>query len=239
MPGNSRRQRPDDAERTAVAGRFLRCVGRPDEAVDHIEWARVGLTRGLGRDSTDALAARLSQALNLLAIERYQEAKAAAEDVLLVYEDRLGDSHPHSLICRLDLATALCIEEDFVSAGTEADTAVRGLQHRLGDDHPYTLAARMVLATVLARQSHLAKARDLEEQVLIGRQRVLRNDHPDTLRCRANLLLTEQELGMDGAAGKRQQVLAALGALVGSEHPDVTTALSRRRLLCAIDPPLY
>ena len=68
---------------------------------------------------------------------------------------------------------------------------------------------------------------------------MLRDDHPDTLRCRANLLLTEQELGVEGAAGKRQAVLAALGALIGPEHPDVTTALSGRRLLCAIDPPPY
>jgi hypothetical protein len=68
---------------------------------------------------------------------------------------------------------------------------------------------------------------------------VHRDDHPDTLRCRANLLLTEQELGVEGAAGKRQEVLAALGALIGPEHPDVTTALSRGRLLCVIDPPPY
>lgn len=233
-----------DNDRTTLNARLLlgvalRCVGRPDAAADHIEWARVGLTRGFGRDSNDALAARLSQALNLLAMERYREAKAAAEEVLLVYEERLGDSHPHSLICRLDMATALCLEEDFVSAMTEAETAASGLQDRLGDDHPYTLAAQMVLATVLARQGQLRRARDLEEQVVIGRERVLREDHPDTLRCRANLLLTEQELNVDGAAGKRQEVLAALSALIGPEHPDVTTALSRGRLLSAIDPPPY
>jgi tetratricopeptide (TPR) repeat protein len=233
-----------DNDRTTLNARLLlgvalRCVGRPEAAADHIEWARVGLTRGFGRDSTDALAARLSQALNLLAIEHYREARATAEEVLVVYEERGGDSHPHSLICRLDIATALCLDEDFVSARTEAETADSGLRDRLGEDHPYTLAARMVLATVLARQGHLARAMELEEQVVIGRERVLRGDHPDTLRCRANLLLTEQELGVEGAAGKRQEVLAALGTLIGPEHPDVTTALSRGRLLCAIDPPPY
>jgi tetratricopeptide (TPR) repeat protein len=233
-----------DNDRTTLNTRLLlgvalRCAGRPDEAVGHIEWARVGLTRGFGRDSTDALAARLSQALNLLALGRYREAKATAEEVLMVYEERGGALHPHSLICRLDLVTALCLDEDFVSARTEAETAASGLQDRLGDGHPYTLAARMVLASVLARQGHLAMARDLEEQVVIGREGVLRHDHPDTLRCRANLLLTEQDLGVEGAAGRRQEVLAALGALIGPEHPDVTTALSRGRLLCVIDPPPY
>jgi tetratricopeptide (TPR) repeat protein len=233
-----------DNDRTTLNARLLlgvalRCAGRPDAAADHIEWARLGLTRGFGRDSTDALAARLSQALNLLAIERYGEAREAADRVLVVYEERLGDSHPHSLICRLDIATAQCLDDDFVSGRTEAETAASGLRDRLGDDHPYTLAARMVLATVLARQGHLFEARELEEQVVVGRERALRDDHPDTLRCRANLLLTEQELGVEGAAGKRQEVLSALGALIGTEHPDVTTALRRGRLLCAIDPLPY
>jgi len=222
-----------------LLGMALRCVGRTQESADHIEWARLGLTRSFGRDSTDALAARLSQALNLLATERYREARMVAEEVLAVYEERLGDTHPYPLICRLDIATALCLDEDLVSARTEAEAAASGLRDRLGDDHPYSLAAQMVVAAVLARQGHLATARDLEEQVLIGRQRQLRDDHPDTLRTRANLLLTEQELGVEGAAGKRQEVLAALGALIGSEHPDVTTALRGGRLLCAIDPLPY
>lgn len=223
-----------------LLGVALRCAGRPEAAADHIEWARVGLTRGFGRDSTDALAARLSQALNMLAMKRYREARAAAEEVLVAYEDRVGESHPHSLICRLDIASALCLDEDFAGARSEVEIAADGLRDRLGADHPYSLAARMVLATVLARQGHLREARDLEQQVVSGRERVLRHDHPDTLRCRANLLLTEHELKVNGAVGKRQQVLAALGGLIGSQHPDVTTALSSKgRLLCAIDPPPF
>ncbi len=222
-----------------LLGVALRCVGRTEAAGSHIEWARTGLTRGFGRDSTDALAAKLSQALNLLAIGHFREGRTAAEEVLVVYQDRLGDSHPHPLICRLDIATALCLDGDFVSARTEAEIAVNGLQGRLGDEHPYALAAQMVLATVLARQDNLPEARNLEEQVVSGRERALREDHPDTLRCRANLLLTEQELKEAGAAGKRQQVLAALGALIGPEHPDVTTALRGGRLLAMIDPPPF
>lgn len=219
-----------------LLGVALRCDGHPDKASDHIEWATLGLTGGFGRDSADALAARLSQAMNLLAMRRHREARTAAEEVLVVYEDRLGQSHPHALICRLDIATALCLEEDLVNAKTEAEAAASGLKDKLGEDHPYTLAAHMVLATVLARQGKLQAARSLEEQVVTGRERVLFEDHPDTLRCRANLLLTEQELGVEGAAGKRQEVLEKLGQSIGSEHPDVTTALRGGRLLCAIDP---
>jgi tetratricopeptide (TPR) repeat protein len=219
-----------------LLGVALRCAGEVDKAADHIEWARLGLTRGFGRDSTDALAARLSQALNQLAMGHHREARTAAEEVLVVYQDRVGDSHPHSLICRLDIATALCLDEDLVSARAEAEAAAQGLTARLGEDHPYALAAHMVTATVLARQGQLSKARALQEEVVTGRERVLGEGHPDTLRSRANLLLTEQELGVEGAAGKRQEVLASLGTLIGHEHPDVTTALRGGRLLCAIDP---
>ena len=233
-----------DNDRTTLKSRLaygvaLRCAGRSAEAADHIARARDGLIRGFGQESTDALAARLSQALTLLATGRYRQAKQAVEEVITVYAERGGSEHPHTLIGRVDLATALCLDEDFVGARMEADAAASGLQKRLGDHHPYTLAARMVLAAVLARQGHLAQARDLEEQVAVGRERVLRDDHPDTLRCRANLLLSELELGIEGAAGKRNEVIAKLGALIGSEHPDVTTALRPGRLLCAIDPPPY
>jgi len=233
-----------DNDRTTLNARLLlgvalRCVGNSEAATGHIEWARVGLTRGFGRDSTDALAARLSRALNLLAIGHYREARMAAEEVLVVYEERVGDSHPHSLICRLDIATSLCLDEEFVNARTEAETAESGLRARLGDDHPYTLAAGMVLAAVLARQGQLASARDLEERVVTQRERVLGDAHPDTLRSRANLLLTENELGIEGAAGKRQEVLAKLGEVIGHGHPDVSTALRPGRLLCDIDPPPY
>jgi MinD-like ATPase involved in chromosome partitioning or flagellar assembly/tetratricopeptide (TPR) repeat protein len=222
-----------------LLGVALRCVGRTEAAGTHIEWARNGLTRGFGRNSTDALSARLSQALNLLAVGQVRAGRAEAEEVLVIYQERLGDSHPLPLICRLDIATALCLEGDFVGARIEAETAAIGLQSRLGDEHPYTFAAQMVLATVLARQGRLTEARDLEQKVVSGRERVLRDDHPDTLRCRANLLLSEQELKTSGAADKRQQVLDALSELIGSEHPDVTTALRGNRLLATIDPPPF
>jgi tetratricopeptide (TPR) repeat protein len=233
-----------DNDRTTLNARLLlgvalRCAGRPAAAADHIEWAKAGLAQGFGRDSTDALAARLSQALNLLALERYGEARAEAEGVLMIYERRVGGSHPHSLICRLDIATTLCLDEEFASAKVEAEIAANGLADRLGAEHPYSLAARMVLATILARQGHLRRARDMEEEVVNERELVLGLDHPDTLRCRANLLLTEREIGDKREAGKRQEVLAALGALIGSEHPDVTVALRPGRLLCAIDPPPF
>ena len=219
-----------------LLGVAQRHAGHLEPAVAHIDAARTGLTRGFGRDSSDALACRLSQALTLLAMHRNPEARTVAEDVLAVYEERLGRDHPHSLICRLNIATALCLEEDYPGAEAMVRSAVEGLEGRLGEAHPYTLAAKMVLATVLARQGEFTEAGELEELVMTGRAQVLGPQHPDTLRCRANLLLTRHTQGVEGASGERQAVIEELATMLGGEHPDVTTAVSGGRLLCTIDP---
>ena len=226
-----------------LLGVAQRCSGNPELAESHIDGARIGLTRGFGKDigidSSDALACRLSQALNWLAMDRYPEARAAAEEVLAVYEERLGSTHPHSLICRLNIATAWCLQENYPAAESEAESAVEGLQERLGAAHPYTLAAKMVLASVLAKRGDLTGARKLEDVVAAEREQVLGPQHPDTLRCRVNQLLTQHEQGVEGALRKRQAVIWDLGVLIGNEHPDVTSVMAGNRLLCVIDPPPF
>jgi tetratricopeptide (TPR) repeat protein len=230
-----------DDDRITLNARLLlgvahRCAGNADAAESHIDAASTGMARGFGSDSSDALACRLSQALNWLAMHRIEDARTAAEEVLTVYEGRVGAAHPHSLICRLNISSALCLEEDYSAAETEARSAAEGLQDRLGPAHPYTLAANMVLASVLAFQGRLAEAQDLDEMVATEREATLGPQHPDTLRCRANLLLTKHQLGVDGVLKERQAVIGELAEMLGSEHPDVTTVISGGRLLCAIDP---
>jgi hypothetical protein len=234
-----------DSDRNTLNARLLlgvaqRCTGHPDQAEVNISSARTGLTRGFGPDSSEALACRLSQALNWVAEGRYAEARESAQQVLAVYRDalRLEANHPHCLICRLNIASVLCLERDYPAAKSEAQIAAEGLEARLGAAHPYTLAAKMVLASVLASpdDGDLARAAAIEEEVVGQRERVLGARHPDTLRCRVNLLLTQQALQIEGAAAKRQAVIDELGALLGFTHPDVVTARADDRILAAIDP---
>jgi hypothetical protein len=212
-----------------------RCTGRPDLAAPHIDAARDELTRGFGRDSNDALSCRLSQAINLLALQRAQEAQTQAEELLAVYEERVGAEHPHSLICRLNLSSAMYAQDEFRTALVHARRAADGLRDRLGAGHPYTLSATMMLASLLAREDDLAHAAALEEHIVAERARILGRRHPDTLRARANYLLTWHEMG-NAAPGERQAVIAELARLLGEDHPDVTTTVSSRRLLCVVDP---
>jgi tetratricopeptide (TPR) repeat protein len=230
----------DDARITLNACLWLgiaqRYAGSPEQAGSNIGTAMHGLIRGFGRESGDALASRLSHALNQLALDRIRDGRVAAEEVLASYLDRVGEAHPHSLICSLNIATALCLEDDYAAAQAHVQRAVGGLESRLGPDHPYTLAAKLVQASVLARTGALADAEAMDEQVAAGRARVLGPQHPDTLRCRANLLLTQAELGNRGATADRQQVIEELTMVLGAEHPDVRGAHRQRRLLCVIDP---
>jgi MinD-like ATPase involved in chromosome partitioning or flagellar assembly/tetratricopeptide (TPR) repeat protein len=219
-----------------LLGVAKRCAGQAGQAEDLIVAAEAGLSDAFGPDSSDALAGRLSQGLNWLALKRYAEGRTMAESVLVVYETRLGSDHPHSLICRLDIATALYLEGDYPAAKAEARQAVEGLRRRLGRDHPYTLAAGVVLASVLAQQGNLAEARDQEAEITQDRERSLGPQHPDTLRVQLNLLLTDHELRVAGALDRRQAIIADLSTRIGSDHPDVITAMNGDRLLSAIDP---
>jgi hypothetical protein len=65
---------------------------------------------------------------------------------------------------------------------------------------------------------------------------VLGPQRPDTVRCRVNLLLTQAELGVPGAAADREKAVAELTALLGAGHPDVRAAVGHELLLCVIDP---
>lgn len=232
-----------DSDRNTLNARVLlgvaqRCTGHPDQAAANIDSARVGLTRVVGKDNTEALACRLSQALNWVAEGKYAAAQESAREVLGVYQTRLGPDHPLRLICRLNLATMLCLEQDYLRAEAEARLAADGLEKRLNAVHPYTLAAKMVLASALASQGggHLAAAAALEKMVTEQRERILGPEHPDTLRCQVNWLLTQHQQQVAGVDELRQAAINGLGALIGPGHPDVTTAAAGGRILCAIDP---
>ena len=111
----------DDARMSLNArlwlGIALRCAGDPEQAAAHIDAAVSGLSRGFGQDSSDALAARLSQALNQLALGQFTNGRTAAEEVLAAYEGRLRPVIRSPSSARLNVAAALCLEEDYAGRG--------------------------------------------------------------------------------------------------------------------------
>lgn len=230
----------DDARMSLNArlwlGIALRCGGDPKLAATHIDAAASGLTRGFGQDSSDALAARLGRALNLLALGQFTDGRAAAQEVLAAYRERLRPNHPLALICRLNAAAALCLEGDYTAARTQVEPAVDGLTAELGSEHPYTLAANMIRGSVLANAGSLEDAAAVEELVLAARTKVLGSQHPDTMRSHANLLLTLRQRGISDPAAERQHVIAELTEQLGPGHPDVAEASVNHRLFCVVNP---
>ena len=230
----------DDARITLNARLWLgvaqRCAGDPELAAGNIAAAKAGLTRGFGPDSNDALASRLSEGLNQLALGQADEGTRTLVEVLAVYEGWLGAEHPHTLICQLDVATAMCLEKRYADALVPVERAANGLSNVLSPIHTYTLSAKLVWASVLAHLGKLADAAELEEAVLAERLRWLGPDHPDTLRCQANLLLTRRQQGANSQAIERQQVISRLGSVLGDDHPDVTAAGASLRLFSVVNP---
>jgi MinD-like ATPase involved in chromosome partitioning or flagellar assembly/tetratricopeptide (TPR) repeat protein len=219
-----------------LLGIALRSNGAPDEAEPHFRAAWDGLSRGFGRSSSEALACRLSHALNRQAIEPTADAEAEIRQVLTLYQQRLGPSHPHTLVCLLNLAGAQRMRENYEAALQTVSSAAEGLQEVLGRNHPYTLAAMVVRGVLLADHGDLDQAEAVEAQAADDLERVLGAEHPDTLRCRANLLLTRIQRQIPGAAAERNQTIDQLAALVGAHHPDIATLRGERRLMRALDP---
>jgi tetratricopeptide (TPR) repeat protein len=241
----------DDARITLNARLWLgiaqRCDGDPEQAAVNINAAVSGLSRGFGPDSSDALASRLSQALNEVALGQLKNGRTALEEILAAYEGQLGPDHPNVLICKLNFACALCLEDDYAAAQPHVNLVAEKLAERLGEAHPYTLAANLVQGSVLASLGNLDDAPAVEELALAERTRVLGSRHPDTLRAHANLLLTLRQRAVNGpSAGRqqvmtelheeRQQVIAELADVLGTEHPEVTEASLNHRLFCMINP---
>jgi cellulose biosynthesis protein BcsQ/tetratricopeptide (TPR) repeat protein len=219
-----------------LLGIALRSKGLPKEAERHFIEAWDGLSRGFGRSSSEALACRLSHSVNRQAVEPAADAEAEIRQVLGLYTHRLGPTHPHTLVCLLNLASAQRMSGRFGEALQSIRTAAEGLREVLGKEHPYTLAAIVVWGVLLADQGDLDQAEAIEAQAAEDLGRVLGLDHPDTLRCRANLLLTRQELERPGAAADRAQAISRLAELIGADHPDIATLRRDLRLTRALDP---
>jgi tetratricopeptide (TPR) repeat protein len=227
---------PVTLDAQVLLGIALRSAGRCDEAEKEFTAAQQPLNDRFGGSSSQALACRLSHAANLLQLEQHELAAQDISDVLAAYVQRLGEKHPHTLTCRVNLASALRLQEQYDQAITESEIALTGLTEVLESEHPYTLAAAMVRATLFADHGDLRQSAELDEGTAAALASTLGPRHPDTLRCRANLLLTRQQLGEEKAKADREALLAQLSAAIGTGHPTVDVVRGGRRLVRALDP---
>jgi MinD-like ATPase involved in chromosome partitioning or flagellar assembly/tetratricopeptide (TPR) repeat protein len=217
-----------------LLGIALRSTGRLAEADKAFHAADGMLARRFGESSAEVLSCRLSNAANLLTMDRFEEATTDIRQVLAAYTERLGPRHPHTLVCQVNLAAVLRNSRPDEALATIRET-VTGLADVLGDDHPYTLAAQMSHGTLLADQGDLGRAEQLYGRTVEALARLLGPSHPDTLRCRADLLLTQEQIGGHKDA-RSSATIDQLAALIGEGHPTIRTLRSGRKLMRALDP---
>ena len=218
-----------------LLGIALRSAGHPADAAPQFEQALELLAARFGETASATLAARLSFAINLWALEKFPEAEAEMCPVLEHYQNSLGPDHPHTLVCHVNLASLQRQKLDPENATESIGVALKGLERVLGDEHPYTLAAEMVHGVLLADRREFDKAADVETRTLDVLARTLGTSHPDTMRCEANLLLTRRGLGQDTSA-ELERVIGQLEVVVGVDHPTIKTLRRKRPLLRALDP---
>jgi hypothetical protein len=223
-------------EAQVLLGVALRSAGRSDDAEKEFTAAQQPLNERFGDASSQALACRLSHALNRVQLDELESAAQDIRDVLTGYMQRLGDKHPHTLTCRVNLASVLRLQQQYNEAMVEDEIALKGLTEVLGLKHPYTLAATMVRATLIADRGDLRQSAELDKGTAGILAEVLGPKHPDTLRCRWNMLLTSQMLGDKKAGVEGERLLAELSAAIGAEHPTVDVLHAGRRLVRALDP---
>ncbi|MFW6089898.1 MAG: tetratricopeptide repeat protein, partial [Gemmatimonadota bacterium] len=96
-------------------------------------------------------------------MEKYDEARDAAERALALQQSRFGEGHPETAIARAGLAGVLwrSSHENFGPAVEMQRRASETLARTLGPEHPYTLVAYVKLALIMQSDGRIDAAAEL------------------------------------------------------------------------------
>ena len=220
----------------------LRSSGRADEAAELLEEAYERLSGRFGPGNPDTLSCRLNRSNNLLATGEVSKALAEMIAVTESYQSTLGADHPFSLICVSNQSASWRRQGEPDRARELAARAAEGCLRLLGDSHPYYLAAAMNHATCRYDAGDVEVAVEETTASATRMAKALGQRHPDVLACRANLALLESGGRGDGSGGLVDGDPAAttaiddLAALLGPNHPSVTSLRAGELLYRVIDP---
>lgn len=148
------RARPDDdgldTDLTAGTcinlGSCLLVQGRPADALELFNRARVALERIWGPDYREALVASMSAASALDDLGRNEEAIALLRRTLKGFEKSAGVEHHQTLGCTSNLAISLLRAGQFAEAKRLLDRVVEARVRLYGQDHPLVVSASKNLA---------------------------------------------------------------------------------------------
>ncbi|MFI9255220.1 tetratricopeptide repeat protein [Streptomyces sp. NPDC053069] len=180
------------------AGHSLGGTGQVAAATAYFKHLADTISRYLGQDHPDVLAARHSLAYWT---GKAGDATSAATALAQLLPDRvriLGPDHPHTLNTRHDLARWQGETGHPSDAAAALTTLLLDRIRVLGRDHPEVLAARHSLAYWTGKAGDATSAATALAQLLPDRVRILGPDHPDTLNTRHELARWQGEAERGG-----------------------------------------
>ena len=230
----------------------LRSAGYAEEAAHLLDDAHRQLRITFGEDSPHTLAALLSKAVNLLAMDS-PDAETELRSVRDAYDRNLGPRHPHTLVCVNNLAMVARFQAALAEAEgspralaqareargealTLATASAAGLAEVLGKDHPYTLAAETNVAICTAEAGDVEAGIALMVPLAQRGAAILGPEHPDSLRAFANEALMKRMLGHSDEEPVIARLRNTLAARLGESHPAVQALTLGRLLHRVVDP---
>jgi len=207
-----------------------------------LEEAYEKLSGRFGPDNPNTLSCRLNRSANLLATGDVSKALEEMIAVTVSYQDALGADHPFSLVCVSNQSAAWRQQGEPDRARELVACAAEGCLRLLGDSHPYYLAAAMNHATCRYDAGDVEGAAEETAASATLMAKALGWRHPDVLACRANLALLESGGRGDGSGGllggdpATTRAIDDLAALLGQNHPSVTSLQAGQLLYWVTDP---
>jgi tetratricopeptide (TPR) repeat protein len=123
----------------------------PAESEPWIRETREAIARALGRSHPAAWSAQHLLVATLRALDRWDEAGQAADDLIVMRERHQGAGHPYTLGARCDRALILHAAGMQHEASAAADEVLHAAMRALGPQHPFAARIRQDHATITAR----------------------------------------------------------------------------------------
>jgi serine/threonine protein kinase len=208
-------------------GRTLLSLGRAQEAIEFLTWARDTRQGKLGPDHPDTLGSMGNLAEGYRTAGQLAKALPLLEETLKLMKAKLGPDHPDTLTSMNNLALSYQDAGQLAKALPLLEETLKLRKAKLGPDHPATLTSMGNLAEGYRAAGQLDNALPLLEETLKLTKAKLGPDHPDTLSSMNNLAGGYRAAGqLDKALPLDEETLKLMKAKLGPDHPDTLTSMN-------------
>jgi len=202
-------------------GSTYKDLGLFPEAQGQLELSVNLLTRGLGQEHPDTLAAMIELASLYSRQDKYEQAEALMVKILAAQQRIRGEQHEKTAEAMNQLAVVITRRGRFADAEPLLVKALAVRRRTLGDENVFTLSTMSNLATIYYSQGKFSQALPLFAGILATDRRVLGEEHPETLTVMNNLAAVHQRLGEYAQAEALVgDALRISRRVLGPEHPD-------------------